>query len=472
VANYHCSAIDDQLRYVVQAAANGQDSLQAVQSYTELASARMAPERNSLRQEVMERLNELTIIQDELSSSQALSPEEREEIKERIRMDCEICEAELHLLQLDAPLRELPVGALNALLQAHEVCFRDQSLTDVSWPQGFSPMHWAAQQARRDIVEYLIRQKGGRDLLNMRDNEGYIPRFYADAARRPEFVQYLVEAGSTLPMHPQERRPALNNLPSQYMPVLKQIEDHGWLSMNWKDGYTMLHWAAEKDNADLCQYLISLKADPNARDGKDRIPLDCAVSHGANLAQAVLQGQKIEMNLERGLSLSTRQSRVMNPRESMDVPATFMSFLDAMSASSDTLHSQVSEKAANAIPDTYLKVIEDIDTQGWQQMSWARGYTLLHWAAKNDMPDLCARFMWQKADPEHRDDGGRSALDYAREAQSRSAEMQLNRGAPAMEPKIPLMRPKGNRASVRGSMIVDGRVRPWGEESLSEIRES
>lgn len=72
-------------------------------------------------------------------------------------------------------------------------------------------------------------------------------------------------------------------------------------------------------------------------------------------------------------------------------------------------------------------------------MQWARGFTLLHWAAKNNIPELCARFLYQGADPHQKDVTGRSALDYAREQDPPSLEAlaQLERGKPAELPPLP-----------------------------------
>jgi len=86
-------------------------------------------------------------------------------------------------------------------------------------------------------------------------------------------------------------------------------------------------------------------------------------------------------------------------------------------------------------------------------MLWARGFTLLHWAAKNDMPDLCAHFMFQKANPEHRDDAGKTALEYARDTNSRGALEQLQRGAPLAEPKLQQLVVS---KKARSSMLVQG----------------
>merc|ERR1719265_911148 len=146
--------------------------------------------------------------------------------------------------------------------------------------------------------------------MNSRDKQGRTPLYYADPVRRQDLVQYMVQAGATMPMHSQDRRPSITKLPQQYLMVLQEIETRGWNSVNWKDGYTMLHWAAEKDHGDLCRYLISLDADIMARDGKDRSPLQLARSSNSASATLVLEelascGSEMNLQAFRGVPGST-----------------------------------------------------------------------------------------------------------------------------------------------------------------------
>merc|ERR1712224_755372 len=71
--------------------------------------------------------------------------------------------------------------------------------------------------------------------------------------------------------------------------------------------------------------------------------------------------------------------------------------------------------------------MEKIERFGWHRMQWARGFTLLHWAAKHDRADLCEQFMAQGGDPYHRDDSGRNAFDYAKDRNALNALAQLER---------------------------------------------
>merc|ERR1712159_535710 len=71
-------------------------------------------------------------------------------------------------------------------------------------------------------------------------------------------------------------RPDTSYLPEQYLSLLDQIESVGWASVNWKKGYTMLHWAASKGHGDLCRYLVQLGASTSLRDHRDNTPADLA----------------------------------------------------------------------------------------------------------------------------------------------------------------------------------------------------
>merc|ERR1711862_720984 len=90
-----------------------------------------------------------------------------------------------------------------------------------------------------------------------------------------------------------------------------------------------------------------------------------------------------------------------------------------------------------------------------QNMQWAHGFTLLHWAAKNDMPILCSRFLFQGANPYQRDDSGKNAFDYASQRQppSLKALEQLEKGKPAELPEFRILQTSSHP---RGSKLVVG----------------
>merc|ERR1719183_2344634 len=132
----------------------------------------------------------------------------------------------------------------------------------------------------------------------------------------------------------------------------------------------MLHWAAEKDNAELCRYLVSMDADPNSRDSKDRTPSELAAKFGCFAALTTLQeldeGPPSTMNLQVFRSVpGSRASFLGNEAQKLNVSST---------ASMESLRGEDSEVGSDlavnvkAIPEAYKKVIDQIDKLGWDRM--------------------------------------------------------------------------------------------------------
>eukprot|EP00930_Biecheleria_cincta_P085634 TRINITY_DN75019_c0_g1_i1.p1 TRINITY_DN75019_c0_g1~~TRINITY_DN75019_c0_g1_i1.p1 ORF type:complete len:827 (+),score=153.16 TRINITY_DN75019_c0_g1_i1:49-2529(+) len=176
------------------------------------------------------------------------------------------CEAELQLFEPSVP-GDVPETVIVAILNF--VDGRDSKDCDGS----FSPAHWAAEKGRRDLILYILQHAGGEAMLQSTDDTGRTPLFYALRGNRIVVVHYVKSV-----LGSQVARPDVGKLPSAYKKALEQVESRGWHVIKWKDHFTMLHWAAGKGHEDLCAYLIHLNADPTAKDGQGRTPLDCAAA--------------------------------------------------------------------------------------------------------------------------------------------------------------------------------------------------
>ena len=70
--------------------------------------------------------------------------------------------------------------------------------------------------------------------------------------------------------------------------AIRLVEQKGWSRMIWKEGHTLLHWAAMAGRADLCGYFLELNADTEAVDGHGRTPVDLAVEFDHTSVSALL----------------------------------------------------------------------------------------------------------------------------------------------------------------------------------------
>lgn len=194
------------------------------------------------------------------------------------------------LLRSASALQDLPETFMLAMCQIHECGFSPGD----GWDSGFSPVHWAAQNGRRDLIEYMIKRNGGEEIVNVRDSQGKTPLAYSLPLRRLALFEWLrSEAGATAPPNVPPTaiisRPNMQGLPEAYALLLQEVEKHGWAAMDWTDNFTMLHWAAEEGRLDICKYLLKLDADPNTMDhSRARTPIELAMENNHTEIEAML----------------------------------------------------------------------------------------------------------------------------------------------------------------------------------------
>jgi len=261
------------------------DLTSLIQEYSQ--KREIEAERQSVASEVSSAVHDLSACREELKLQHTLLAEDKELIRERIELDTGKCEVMLASLNRQSSLADVPHNVLQMFYDFHVTDFND-----ISFPDGYSPMHWAAHNGRHDIVHYLLGLDGGRALLDATDNSGRSAIYYAQLGKH-RHIQVMLEEEEkvTLSAHTTGSAPMFN-IPDQYLKVLEQILKNGWRAMKWKDGYTMLHWASNKGHADVCKYLVSLDADPGLKDDKGRTPIDLAIANGQQDLVATLESLK------------------------------------------------------------------------------------------------------------------------------------------------------------------------------------
>jgi len=241
--------------------------------------------RHDLQQQLADALEDVRRLRSEVQIQHTTKPEEQQQLIESLDVEASLCEEELDLLQRGSALQGVPQTLLERLLDLH---FGDRAPLQ-EWYGDFSPVHWCALHGRRDVLEFVRRQPWGADLVDARDRDGRTPAFYAErersrGQRRSGLIHYLRETvGATAPpcQPPLDRPSDLSMLQKgNKLEILSMVEREGWHAVKWKDGFSMLHWAADRGHGELCRYLLRIGADLEARDGQDRTPLECASRAG------------------------------------------------------------------------------------------------------------------------------------------------------------------------------------------------
>jgi len=221
-------------------------------------------------------------LREEMRLQLGLTAQEQEEIAQHLDADLARCEDELEFLRSQLVLTDLPYEMLTELVHVHI----HGILPERSMDNGQYVLHQATQMGRRDVVEYLLGMPGARDSLHCEDAHGNTPLQYA--CQQPALEWRLREALRQGKHSSPGRWPGLESLDEKYEEVLLHIETTGWQTLGWKDGYTMLHWAAGKGYGQVCQYLVHLRADPTKLDARSRSPADVAM-HAAQRLSDVAQ---------------------------------------------------------------------------------------------------------------------------------------------------------------------------------------
>ena len=196
---------------------------------------------------------------------------------------------------------------------------------------------------------------------------GREPRAHLEEVTRivEEAERLRRELSSVLEKVKPDRMP--DPMPDKINDALDAIEKFGINAVKWADGFTALHWAAENGRLEICKFLVSKEADPQAKDKRGRSPIDLA-ARGGHL--------EIVKFLKNNLP---------------DEGGQF-----------------------EGIPMEFVKALDAIKSHGWKSLKWAGGWSALHWAAQEGRIDM-VRYLVDvaKAPAGLADKAGRSPSFYA-----------------------------------------------------------
>lgn len=287
--------------------------------------------------------------------------------------------------------------------------------------KGITPLNAAMElefSMFADIVRSLV--EAGAE-INLSAGQGSTPLLQAVTRNDADAVAFLIEHGaavnvcnvaSVTPLMSVEQSPGVMSL------LIDAGADVGAVTA---DGLTPLHYVARKNDTDMAFLLLEAGADINARDASGTSPvfstfsqrfrdhddlmnfLDFLIDKGADINAPASDGKTlvelaekhhdytaVRYLLEKGACCN------LNATESSEI-ATQTLILKAMQASRNSLACCLAETLASAAP----LIVNDA------------GETLLHLAARNNLPELSRILLQKRFDPNFQRKDGQTALHIA-----------------------------------------------------------
>lgn len=156
--------------------------------------------------------------------------------------------------------------------------------------------------------------------------------------------------------------------------ALTTIDAHGIHAVKYRNGFTALHWAYKIGKEDVINYLLSVGADPYAKDSDGRMPYEYATPK--LIGERMLRGD------------DTSEPPVGPKRRLADL-------VDL-----------------STLREPHRKALEAIEKYGWDSLKWGGGYTILHWAYQENRKDVMEFCKVYGVPCDIRDEMGKLPVDY------------------------------------------------------------
>ncbi|KAM8779261.1 ankyrin repeat and SAM domain-containing protein 1A isoform 2-T3 [Rhynchonycteris naso] len=135
---------------------------------------------------------------------------------------------------------------------------------------GYTPLHHAALNGHRDVVEVLLRNDA---LTNVADSKGCYPLHLAAWKGDAQIVRLLIHQG-----------PSHTRVNEQNALEIRELKKYGpfdpYINAKNNDNETALHCAAQYGHTEVVKVLLEELTDPTMRNNKFETPLDLAALYG------------------------------------------------------------------------------------------------------------------------------------------------------------------------------------------------
>ena len=194
-----------------------------------------------------------------------------------------------------------------------------------NWGDGGTPLHWAAYDGHKEIVELLVAE--GAD-VNAKDVDGLTPLYFAVFRDRNEIVELLIAHGADVDTE-KEASFLSNAALGGYTEIVERLIAKG-ADVNAKDGVgeTPLLLAAWYGHKETVELLIAEGADVNAKGADGKTPLDSADGetadiirkHGGKTGQELaLMPPRLVQHGRFAFSFDAKEGKVYEVQDSFDL---------------------------------------------------------------------------------------------------------------------------------------------------------
>ena len=176
------------------------------------------------------------------------------------------------------------IAADRGSLSLCKFIFERTRLLNPARADGFTALHFAAEQGHFDVCEYLIKYLDGED-KNPKDKDGCTPMYLAVRRGHNEICKVFIDLGANPNPTTNEGRSALEDATisgqfETFKLIMETQNEKNPLLKNW-DGRTLLHLAASNGHLDIFRYIIAQGLETvSPRDDSGCTPLHDAAYFG------------------------------------------------------------------------------------------------------------------------------------------------------------------------------------------------
>ena len=177
-------------------------------------------------------------------------------------------------IKISGTLRKILPTIQSSVHRKALIAIDQQGIGAVKFKNGFTALHWAYRISNHEVVQYLLSR--GAD-PGATDSAGMKPEDYAPWCLVPKST-FQTRSQKHLELDSLHLAMDMDSLTPLHRRALESVAKHGWNSVKWAGGWTILHWAFQTGRKDVIEYCRSLGVSFDLPDKDGKCPHEYAKS--------------------------------------------------------------------------------------------------------------------------------------------------------------------------------------------------